>query len=144
MWDLCWGKLIKASFNKVERSTKLLSLIHIDICDLKFVQTRGGKKYFITFIDDCTRYYYIYLLRSKDEVIEAFKQYKLEVENQLGKTIKIIRSDRGGEYDAPFEEFCSEHGIIHQTTTPYSPQSNGVVERKNELWKRWWMPYWLV
>ena len=43
----------------------------------------------------------------------------------------MIRSDRGGEYEAPFGDFCSQHGIIHQTTTPYSPQQNGVVERKN-------------
>ena len=51
------------------------------------------------------------------------------------KTIKIVRSDKGGEYDAPFEEFCSKHGIIHQTTAPYSPQSNGVAERKNRTLK---------
>ena len=71
------------------------------------------------------------MLRGKDEVIEVFKHYKNEVENQLGKRIKAIRSDRGGEYESPFMEFCSEHGIIHQTTAPYSPQSNGIAERKN-------------
>ena len=67
--------------------------------------------------------------------MEVFKHYKLQVENQLRKKIKIIRSDRGGEYDAPFDEFCSQNGIIHQTTTPYSPQSNGVAERKNRTLK---------
>ena len=61
-----------------------------------------GKKYFITFIDDCTRYCYVYLLNSQDGAIEAFKQYKIEVENQLNKKIKMIRSDRGGEYEFPF------------------------------------------
>ena len=66
---------------------------------MKFVQTRGGKKYFITFIDDCTRYCYVYLLRSKDEAIEAFIQYKNEFENQLNKKIKVLRNDRGGEYE---------------------------------------------
>ncbi|XP_073137784.1 uncharacterized protein [Henckelia pumila] len=100
-----------------------------------FVQTRGGKKYFITFIDDCTRFCYVFLLRSKYEALEAFKTYKTEVENQLGKQIKKIRSDRGGEYVAPFEEFCNESGIIHQTTAPYSPQSNGIAERKNRTLK---------
>ena len=60
-----------------------------------------------------------------------FKLYKTEVENQLGKTIKMVRSDRGGEYDVPLNEFCAQHGIIHQTTTPYSPQQNGIAERKN-------------
>ena len=80
------------------------------------MQTREGKKYFIIFIDDSTRYYYLYQLKSKDEALDMFKYYKNEVENQLGKKIKAIRSDRGGEYDATFNEFCQEHGIIHQTT----------------------------
>ena len=123
------AKMTKVPFKNIERNTEPLGLIHTDICDLNFIQTRGGKKYFITFIDDSSRYCYVYLLRSKDEVVEAFKHYKLEVENQLGKKIKIM-SDRGGEYDAPFDEFCSQNGIIHQTTAPYSPQSNGVSERK--------------
>ncbi|GFP97577.1 retrovirus-related pol polyprotein from transposon tnt 1-94 [Phtheirospermum japonicum] len=129
------AKMTKLPFKSVERSTTPLELIHTDVCDLKFVQTRGGKKYFITFIDDCTRYCYLYLLRGKDEVIEAFKNFKNEAENQLNCKIKSIRSDRGGEYVAPFEELCNESGIIHQTTAPYSPQSNGVAERKNRTLK---------
>ena len=119
----------------MERSSQPLDLIHTDICDLKFVQTRGGKKYFITFIDDCTRYCQVYLLSGKDEAFEMFKEYKAEVENQLGKKIKSLRSDRGGEYVYPFEGFCAEHGIIHQTTAPYSPQQNGIAERKNRTLK---------
>ncbi|KAL0368431.1 UNVERIFIED_CONTAM: Retrovirus-related Pol polyprotein from transposon TNT 1-94 [Sesamum calycinum] len=130
------AKMAKVPFYSVERKTSPLELIHSDICELKFVQTRGGKKYFITFIDDCTRYCYVYLLRSKDEALEAFKLYKNEVENQLSKTIKAIRSDRGGEYGAQFEEFCSEFGIIYQRTAPYSPQSNGITERKNQKKKK--------
>ena len=89
---------------------------------MKYVQTRGGKKYFLNFIDDCTRYCNVYFLRSKDEALEKFMHYKNEVENQLGRKIKAIRSDRGGEYDAPFNRFCQEHGIIHQTSAPYTPQ----------------------
>ena len=50
-----------------------------------------------------------------------FKLYKKEVENQLSIKIEVVRSDWGGEYGAPFEQFCSEHGIIHQATTLYSP-----------------------
>lgn len=61
------------------------------------------------------------LLRSKDESLEIFVHYKNEVENQLNKKIKVLRSDRGGEYESPFSEFCTQHGIIHQTTAPYSP-----------------------
>ena len=93
------AKMARASFKSIERSTEPLDLIHSDVCDMKSVQTRGGKKYFITFIDDCTRYCYVCLLRSKDEAIEAFIQYKNEVENQLNKRIKVLRGDKGGEYE---------------------------------------------
>ena len=84
------SKLNRASFQNIERSTEPLELIHSDTCDLKYVQTRGGKKYFVTFIDDCTRYCYIYLLRSKDKALEKFMHYKNEVENQYGRKIKAI------------------------------------------------------
>ena len=129
------SKLTRTSFQSIEKSSEPLELIHSDICDLKFIQTRGGKKYFLTLIDDCTRYCYVYLLRSKDEALEMFQHFKNEVENQLDRKIKVIRSYRGGEYEAPFGDFCSQHGIIHQTTTAYSPQQNGVVELKNRTLK---------
>ena len=68
------AKLTKTPFPHVERTTKPLGLIHTNLCDLKFVQTRNGKKYFVTFIDDCTKYCYFYLLSSKDEALEKFKE----------------------------------------------------------------------
>ena len=117
------------------KDTKPLDLIHSDICDLKLIQTRGGNKYFITLVDDSTKYYYVYLLKTKAEAIEKFVLYKNEVENQLNKKIKVLRSDRGGEHESPFVEFCAQHGIIHETTTPYSPQTNEVAERKNRTLK---------
>ena len=129
------SKLTRASFHNIERSTEPLELIHSDTCDLKYVQTRGGKKFFVTFIDDCTRYCYVYLLRSKDEALEKFMHYKNAVENQLGRKIKAIRSYRGGEYDAPFDWFYQEHGTIHQTSVPYTPQQIGIVECKNRTLK---------
>ena len=61
-----------------------------------------------------------------------FKRYKTEVENQKDRKIKILRSDRGGEYfPNDFSTFCEEHGIIHQSSTLYTPQQNGLAERKN-------------
>ena len=105
------------------------------VCDLKLVRTRGGNKYFITFVDDSTKCYYVYLLKTKAEAIEKFVLYKNEAENQFNKKIKLLRSDRGGEYESPFVDFCAQHEIIHETTAPYSPQSNGVVERKNHTLK---------
>ena len=69
------------------RSSEPLNLIHSDISDLKFLQTRVEKKYYITFIDDCIRYCYNYFLKSKDKALEMFKHYKNEVENQLNMKI---------------------------------------------------------
>ena len=60
--------------------------------------TKGGKRYFMTLIDDCTRFCYVYLLKTKDEALHYFKIYKAEVENQLERKIKHFRLDRGGEY----------------------------------------------
>jgi transposase InsO family protein len=65
-----------------------------------------------------------------------FIKYKTEVENQKNKRIKRLRTDRGGEYESnPFTKFCEQNGIIHEVTPPYSPESNGVVERKNRTLK---------
>ena len=75
------------------------------------------------------------LLKSKDEAIEKFVLYKNEVEHLLNKKFKVLRSDRSGKYESLFFDVCAQHGIIHETTTPYSPQSNGVVERKNRTLK---------
>ncbi|GKA06881.1 retrovirus-related pol polyprotein from transposon TNT 1-94 [Tanacetum coccineum] len=129
------AKLTRTSFKSVKRTTEPLDMVHTDICDLKSLPTKGGNKYFITFIDDCTKYCYVYLLKSKDEAIDKFVLYKNEVENQLGKKIKVVRSDRGGEYVSPFAEVCAQHGIRHEFTAPYSPQQNGIAERKNRTLK---------
>ncbi|KAJ9562187.1 LOW QUALITY PROTEIN: hypothetical protein OSB04_007347 [Centaurea solstitialis] len=92
----------------------------------------GGKRYFITFCDDFSRFLYVYLLHSKDEAFKAFKLYKAEVENQKEKRIKILRSDRGGEYFSnEFDTFCEENGIKHERTSPFTPQQNGLAECKN-------------
>jgi hypothetical protein len=115
-----------------EKSLAPLDLIHSDLCEMNGILNRAGKKCFVSFIDDATRYYQLYLVKTKDEALNCFKIYKAEVENYLDRKIKRVRSDRGGEYlSNDFGEYCVEHGIIHETTTPYSPQSNGVAERKN-------------
>ncbi|KAK6146747.1 hypothetical protein DH2020_020616 [Rehmannia glutinosa] len=127
--------VLKMTSGKELTLTNVLYVPDTDVCDLKSTQTRGGNKYFITFIDDNTKYCYVYLLKSKDEAIEKFILYKNEVENQLNKKIKVLRNDRGGEYESPFAEFCAQHGIRHETTAPYSPQQNGIAERKNRTLK---------
>jgi transposase InsO family protein len=115
-----------------ERNLAPLELIHSDLCEMNGMLTKGEKRYFMTLIDDATRFCYVYLLQTKDEALDYFKIYKAEVENQLERKIKRLRSDRGGEYFPKiFDEFCEKHSIIHERMHPYSPQSNGVAERKN-------------
>ncbi|GJT01066.1 retrotransposon protein, putative, ty1-copia subclass [Tanacetum coccineum] len=118
--------------HRPERVTGLLGIIHTDVCGpLRYV-SRQGASYFITFNDDYSRYGYVYLLKHKHEVFETFKVFKNEVENQLGKTIKALRSDRGGEYiSQEFKDYLKACGIVQQLTPPYTPQHNGVSERRN-------------
>jgi transposase InsO family protein len=114
------------------RSLAPLELVHSDLCEMNGILTKGGKRYFLTFIDDSTRLCYVYLLKTKDEAFNYFKTYKAEVENQLERKIKCLRFDRGGEYFSNvFDEFCVEHGIIHERTLSFSPQYNGIAGRKN-------------
>jgi len=128
------SKSTKKSCKSVWES-ELLELIHSDLGDLKNNLTRGGKSFYITFIDDYSRYTIIYLLKSKDEGFEIFLKYKSEVKNQLNKKIKRLRSDRGSEYELKqFKKFC-EYDIIHETAPPYSLEYNGVAERKNRTLK---------
>ena len=126
-------KLTRNTCGSVTRETKLLELIHSDLGYLKLTMTRGSKKFYVTFIDDYSRFTRVYLGRNKDEAFDMFLSYKTEVENQLDRKIKRIRSDRGG--DIPLNDYCEKEGIIHEVTPPYSPKSNRVAERKNRTLK---------
>ncbi|KAK8669364.1 hypothetical protein V6N13_106796 [Hibiscus sabdariffa] len=125
--------MTKAPFSgKGERASDLLGLIHSDVCGPMNTQARGGFQYFITFTDDFRRYGYIYLMRHKSEALERFKEFKNEVQNLHGKSIKALRSDRGREYlSQDFDELLKECGIVSQLTPPGTPQWNGVSERRN-------------
>ena len=135
------GKMTNKRKKTAVRSQNLLELIHTDICGPFKHQTICGNVYFITFIDDFSRYSYVSLLSEKSQALDAFKIFKSEVENQLERKIKTVRSDRGGEFygkytekgqqKGPFALYLQEHGIKAQYTTPYNPQQNGVAERKN-------------
>jgi len=83
---------------------------------------RGGYQYFMTSTNDLIRYGYIYLMRDKSETFEKFKEFQNEVENQLGKTIKLLRSDHGGEYmSQEFDDHLKSRGIVPQLTPPGTP-----------------------
>ena len=125
--------MTKRPFNaKGRKAQELLELVHSDVCGPMSIQARGGYEYFITFIDDYSRFGYVYLMKWKFEAFEKFKEFRAEVESQLGKRIKAIRSNWGGEYLlGDFKDYLTEHGIISQLTSLGSPQQNGVAERRN-------------
>nr|GEV31581.1 hypothetical protein [Tanacetum cinerariifolium] len=120
--------------HQVKRAKDLLGLIHTDVCGPFKIMPRQGASYFVTFTDDFSRYGYVYMLRHKHEVFETFKVFQKEVENQLCKTIKSLRSDREGEYMSQnFLDHLKDHGIIAHRTPPYTPQHNGVSKRRNKI-----------
>ena len=97
-------------------------------------QAKGGYEYFITFTNGYSRYGYMYLIRRKSEAFEKFKEFRAEVENQLGKHIKAIQSNRGGEYPfGDFKDYLTQNGIVSQFIALGTPQQNGVAERRNRI-----------
>ena len=114
------------------RATEVLGVVHSDVCGPLGVSSMGGNKYFVTFIDEFSRMMWLYLIKAKSEVPPIFKEFKVLSENLSGKSIKIIRTDAGGEYTSnDFESFCTNHGIMHEITASYTPQHNGLAERRN-------------
>ncbi|GJV64007.1 retrotransposon protein, putative, ty1-copia subclass [Tanacetum coccineum] len=134
MWHCRLAHLSKKRIEKLQHNGLLKStdeesfdkLIHTDVCGPFRHVSRQGASYFITFTDDYSRYGYVYSLKHKHEVFETFKVFKNEVENQLGKTIKALRSDRGGEYiRQEFKDYLKACGIVQQLIPLFTPQYNG-------------------
>ena len=96
------------------------------------VRARHGANYFITFIDDFTRFGHVYLISHKSKALDCFTQLSRLMENQLSTKIKALRSNRGCEYlSEQFKGICDEKGIIaRQLTISYTPQQNGIAERR--------------
>ena len=119
---------------KTIRSKEKLELVHTDVCGPMQTQSFGGSRYFITFIDDYSRYCYTYFLKKKSEALEKFKEFKASVENEFKMKIKALRADRGGEYlSNEFQQFLKECAIRPEFTAAYSSQQNGVSERLNRM-----------
>ncbi|GKD60883.1 zinc finger, CCHC-type containing protein [Tanacetum coccineum] len=105
----------------------------VAMCDLHATPSLVNKKYFVIFIDDSSRFCYVYLVYSKDEALDKFKVFKTKVKLQQGSLIKRFRNDRGCEY--MYTLYFQSVGIIYEMTAPYTPQQNGISERKNRVLK---------
>ena len=102
------------------------------MCGKLSSKSLGGAEYFVTFIDDKSRYVWAYAIKRKSDVFQKFCEWKLEVEKSLGQSVKILRTDNGGEFTSDeFENYLKREGIKHELTIPKCPEQNGVAERFN-------------
>ena len=116
------------------RVDSVFSLIHSDVWGPSPVIGGNGLKYFVLFIDDCTRMTWVYFLKKKSDVFSKFTEFYKMIQTQFQKNIKILRSDNGGEFvNTQMKQFFAEKGLIHQTSCAYTPEQNGVAERKNRI-----------
>lgn len=132
--DVCLqGKMTRLHFPKTpERSTKLLEIIHSDVCGPMRTQSKGKMKYFVTFTDDYSGWRQVKFIHSKDQVLSKFIEFVNNVENQTGKRVKHIQSDNGTEYvNKSFDDYLTMKGIARRLTIANNPEQNGVSERTN-------------
>jgi hypothetical protein len=128
------GKQQRTSFltNAEYRVERCLELVHGDLCGPISPATPRGNKYFLLLVDDLNMYMWVAMVPSKDRAAAAIKDIQARVEGESGLKLKALRTDRGGEFTATeFTDYCTTEGVHPQHTTPYNPQQNGVVERRN-------------
>ena len=128
------GKMHRKPFKPVGeiRSTRRLQLVHSDVCGPMSTQSVGGRRYFVTFIDDFSRCCSVYFLRHKSEVFEKFKEFEAITTSGCGERFGTLRTDNGGEYlSGEFETYLKSKGIRHELTVPHTPEENGVAKRRN-------------
>ena len=116
-----------------------LKLVHTDICGPMPERSLGGSRYFITFVDDCTRKVWVYSIKSKDEVPEVFTRWISEVENRLGHRVKTLRFDNLGEYTSrAFKSTCPKKGSGIKRPFLTHPCRMGCLNGSTERSRRGW------
>jgi len=128
------GKIVKISFKSkdIVSTSRPLELLHIDLFGPVSIASIYRSKYGLVIVDDHSRWSWVKFLKSKDDSYDVFSKFCIQIQSEKELKILKVRSDYGGEFEnEPFEIFCEKHGIIHELSSPRTPQQNGVVERKN-------------
>ena len=112
------------------RASQPFALVHSDLWGPTPVVGTNGARYFVLFVDDHTRFSWLYLLASKDQAISAFLQFKVMIETQFDTKVRMLQTDWGGEFQAFTNTLC-KFGILHRVSCPSTSQQNGRVERKH-------------
>ena len=133
MQELSDWKMRKTSFkSKNYQSKDVLEVVDTNLCGPIGIESYTREKFFILFVDDYSRMITVIYLRNKSEAFEKFKWYLARVEKEIGKRLKCLRSDRGGEFIChEFNNFCIERGIKRQVSAPGTPEQNEIAERRN-------------
>ncbi|KAK1667790.1 hypothetical protein QYE76_055949 [Lolium multiflorum] len=128
------GKQLKKKhpIKSIVTTSRPLELLHLDLFRPSHYDTLGGSKYGLVIVDDYSRYSWVFLLKSKDETHREFITFAKKAQRTYESEIKAIRTDNGTEFkNYTMQEFVDDEGIKHEFSAPYTPQQNGVVERKN-------------
>lgn len=127
------GKQHRTPFQEGTRKTsRVLELVHSDVCGKMGSKSLSGAEYFVTLIDDFSNYTWIYVLKKKSDVFAVFRRWKALVENYAGESVGTLRTDNGGEYlSTEFQQYLKTQGIRHERTIPKTPEQNGKAERLN-------------
>lgn len=108
-------------------STEIMEYVHSDVWDPSPTASLLEKFYYVSFIDDYSKYVWVYFFTHKSKVFPIFKTWRAQVETHIGKRVKYLRSDNGGEYTSEeFQRYCTEEEITCHFTTVYTPQQNAV------------------
>ena len=125
--------MTKSSFTrKAYTSKEILEIVHTNLCGPIEVQSYKGDKYIMLFVDDYSRMMTVMFLKHKFDAFQMFKWYLARVEKEIGKNLKCLRLERGGEFTSnEFEMFYNDRGIKRQTSTPRTSPQNGIAKRRN-------------
>ncbi|KAE8233589.1 hypothetical protein CF326_g1376, partial [Tilletia indica] len=130
------AKTARLSFDRVPvRAEAANEIAHSDVSG-PLIASIDGAKYFATHMDDFTGFLSVTLLENKGEVAAATRIWITQAQRAFGTPVKVLRTDNGTEYGSKeFQQYLKAEGILHQTTTPYTPQLNGRAERINRTLK---------
>jgi transposase InsO family protein len=121
------------SFNKsTSISASSFDLVHSDIWGPAPTPTMGGSRYFVLFIDDYSRFTWIFMMKNRHELAQIYINFAKMIKTQFSKTIKVFRRDNAMEYrDSKILSFLGEQGTVSEFSCPYTSQQNGRAERKH-------------